>query len=190
MKKYIVTPILILITAIQVKAQKRVEQVFTSVPVTNGKVVFRQFIYTGSESTPEQKYALLYQWAKDNYTGNPHLISLRFNNENLNITVSSKTELNLSGNNGRKNKKMLMSYRLDASITNAGCIFVVRDINYEQIDTEGNSSSKRIFTAEEMITDAAIASSSGEQKELKLNLQKQTLTFVNELYNNLSSIFN
>mgnify|MGYP001259221321 FL=1 len=190
MKKYIVTAILILITGIQLKAQKRIEQVFTSVPVTNGKVVFRQFIYTGSDLSAEQKYALLCQWSKDNYSGNPHLISMRFNNENLSITVSSKVEFNLSGNNGGKNKKMLMSYRFDASITNAGCIFVVRDINYEQIDAEGNSALKKIFTAEEMITDTAIASSSGEQKELKLNLQKQTLTFVNDLYNNLSSIFN
>ncbi len=189
MKKYIVTAILILIIGFQLKAQKRTEQVFTSVPVTNGKVVFRQFIYTGSELSLKQKYDLLCQWAKNNYTKDPYLISLRFNNDNLSITVSSKVEFTLPGDKEEKNKKMLMSYRFDASVTNAGCMFVVRDIYYEQSNTKGNSSSIETYSAEEIITESAIDSSTGEKKELKLALQKQTLTFLNELYNNLSSIF-
>ena len=189
MKKYIVTTILILIIGFQLKAQNRTEQVFTSVPVTNGKVVFRQFIYTGSELSLKQKYDLLCQWAKNNYTKDPYLISLRFNNENLSITVSSKVEFILPENKGEKNTKMLMSYRFDASVTNAGCMFVVRDIYYEQSNTKGNSSSIETYSAEEIITESAIDSSTGEKKELKLALQKQTLTFLNELYNNLSSIF-
>lgn len=189
MKKYIVTTILILIIGFQLKAQNRTEQVFTSVPVTNGKVVFRQFIYTGSELSLKQKYDLLCQWAKNNYTKDPYLISLRFNNENLSITVSSKVEFILPENKGEKNTKMLMSYRFDASVTNAGCMFVVRDIYYEQSNTKGNSSSIETYPAEEMITDSVIASSTGKQKELKSALQQQTLTFLNELYNNLSGIF-
>jgi len=189
MKKYIVTTILILIIGFQLKAQNRTEQVFTSVPVTNGKVVFRQFIYTGSELSLKQKYDLLCQWAKNNYTKDPYLISLRFNNENLSITVSSKVEFILPENKGGKNTKMLMSYRFDASVTNAGCMFVVRDIYYEQADAKDSSSPIVAYPAEEMITNSAISSSTGEQKELRTALQQQTLTFLNALYNNLSGIF-
>ena len=190
MKKYIATAMLILITGFQLKAQKRTEQVFTSIPVVNGKVVFRQFIYTGTELSPEQKYDLLCQWAKNRYTKDPYLISLRYNNENLSITVSSIVECMVPGNKGSKNGKMLMSYRFDASITGAGCMFVVRDIYYEQADAKDSSLPIVAYPAEEMITNSAISSSTGEQKELRTALQKQTLTFLNTLYNNLNKVFN
>ncbi|MFY9597365.1 MAG: hypothetical protein WAP53_03120, partial [Dysgonamonadaceae bacterium] len=119
-----------------------------------------------------------------------YLISLRYNNENLSITVSSKVELMVPGNKGSKNGKMLMSYRFDASITGAGCMFVVRDIYYEQADAKDSSLPIVAYPAEEMITNSAISSSTGEQKELRTALQKQTLTFLNELYNNLNKVFN
>ena len=53
------------------------ENVFSSVPEVNGKVVFQQFIHTEG-LIEEQSYALLYKWGKDNYAGNPLLSGIRF----------------------------------------------------------------------------------------------------------------
>ncbi len=167
-------------------AQNQIENVFSSVPEVNGKVVFQQFIHTHQGLSEDQSYSLLYKWGKDNYAGNPLLSGIRFNEKDKSITVSSKVELLLpEGSDGVRQKKM-MNYRFDASITNAGCVLIIRDVTYQDTD-KSKSLFPKLASAEDMITDSAINSNSGDI-EFKSNLRKGTLYFLNELYNDLKGV--
>lgn len=165
-------------------AQTQIENVFTSVPEVNGKVVFQQFIHTAQGLNEDQSYAILYKWGKDNYASNPLLSGIRFNDKDYNLTVSSKVELLLPQNSQGEREKMIMNYRFDAEITNAGCVLKIRDVTYQNVREKGKSFFPKSSSAEEMITDGSINSDSGE-KEFKENLRKGTLYFFNELYNDL-----
>lgn len=169
-------------------AQVQNENVFASVPEVNGKVVFQQFIHTPQGLNEDQSYAILYKWGKDNYANNPLLSGIRFNEKDRSLTVSSKVELLLPENSQGEREKMLMNYRFDTDITNAGCVLKVRDITYQTVREKGKSFFPKSSSAEDMITDSAINSVSSE-KELKENLRKGTLFFLNELYNDLKKEF-
>ena len=93
-------------------------------------------------------------------------------------------ELLLPENSQGVREKMMMNYRFDANITNAGCILKVRDITYQNVREKGKSFFPKSSSAEELITDNAINSVS-DNKEFKENLRKGTLYFLNELYNDL-----
>ena len=164
-------------------AQTQKENVFSSVPEVNGKVVFQQFIHTQGLNE-DQSYALLYKWGKDNYAGNPLLSGIRFNEKERSVTVSSKVELLLPENKDGVREKMMMNYRFDANITNAGCVLIVRDVTYQNVKEKGKSFFPKLQSAEDMITDSSVNSNSADQ-ELKTNLRKSTLYFLNELYNDL-----
>ena len=186
MKKKVYT----LLAAIFLLSQVSGQSVFTSVPVVNGKVVFQQFIHIEQDLSADQRYSILYKWGKDNYTGNPLLAGIRFDENNKSITVSSKVELLLPQNNAGVREKLIMNYRFDASITNAGCMLIVRDITYQNPLVKGSSLFPKTFSAEETITSEAISSSaSAADKEFKMNVQKGSLYFLNELYNDLNAIF-
>lgn len=164
-------------------AQTQKENVFSSVPEVNGKVVFQQFIHSQGLNE-DQSYSLLYKWGKDNYAGNPLLSGIRFDENERSVTVSSKVELLLPENSEGVREKMMMNYRFDANITNAGCVLVVRDVTFQSVKEKGKSFFPKTFAAEEMITNSAV-NSSGADQELKTNLRKSTLYFLNELYNEL-----
>lgn len=185
MRKYTLISLFLLSMLFQTKAQP----VFTSVPVVNGKVVFQQFIHLDQNLSADQQYALLYKWGKDNFAGNPLLSGIRFDDKAKNITVSSKVELLLPKNDAGVREKILMNYRFDANITGAGCMLVIRDITYQNVNQKGSAFFPKSYTAEEMITDSAIAASSGTDKEFKANNQKSTLYYLNELYSDLNKVF-
>ncbi len=185
MKKIIFTALILASVLIQVKAQS----VFTTVPVVNGKVVFQQFIHIDQELTNDQRYALLYKWGKDNYAGNPLLSGIRFDDKARSITVGSKIELLLPQNSNGVREKVIMNYRFDATITNAGCMLVVRDVTYQNSQSPNSSFFPKTFTAEETITTNAISAASGLDKEFRTNTQKSTLFYLNELYDDLSKVF-
>lgn len=185
MKKIIFTALILASVLIQVKAQSA----FTSVPVVNGKVVFQQFIHIDQELTTDQRYSLLYKWGKDNYAGNPLLSGIRFDDKARSITVGSKVELLLPQNSNGVREKVIMNYRFDATITNAGCMLIIRDINYQNSQSGGAAFFPKTFTAEETITTTAISNVSGADKEFRTNTQKSTLFYLNELYTDLSKVF-
>lgn len=165
------------------------QSVFSDVTVVNGKVVFQQFVHIDQGLSIDQRYSLLYKWGKDNYTGNPLLSGIRFDDKNKSITVSSKIELLLPQNSNGVREKVVMNYRFDASVTNAGLSLVVRDINYQNSQSKGSSIFPKTFTAEDTITPSAISSSPQSEKEFRVNTQRSTLYFLNELYSDLSQIF-
>ena len=186
MKRILLIVGLVFAVIIGANAQTQDENVFSTVPEVNGKVVFQQFIHTHQGLSEDQIYSLLYKWGKDNYAGNPLLSGIRFNEKDKSITVSSKVELLLPENSDGERLKKMMNYRFDASITNAGCVLIIRDVTYQDGD-KNKSFFPKLSSAEEMITDNAINSNSND-KELKENLRKGTLYFLNELYNDLKNV--
>ena len=186
MKRVLLIIGLVFTVLLGANAQTQDENVFSSVPEVNGKVVFQQFIHTHQGLSEDQIYSLLYKWGKDNYAGNPLLSGIRFNEKEKSITVSSKVELLLPENKDGERLKKMMNYRFDASITNAGCVLIIRDITYQD-NEKSKSFFPKLSSAEDMITDSAINSSSSD-KELKTNLRKGTLFFLNELYNDLKNV--
>ena len=186
MKRILLIVGLVLTVIIAGSAQNQDENVFSTVPEVNGKVVFQQFIHTHQGLSEDQIYSLLYKWGKDNYAGNPLLSGIRFNEKDKSITVSSKVELLLPENSDGERLKKMMNYRFDASITNAGCVLIIRDVTYQDGD-KNKSFFPKLSSAEEMITVNAINSNSND-KELKENLRKGTLYFLNELYNDLKNV--
>ena len=189
MKKYIFILGLLVFSILGVNAQIRTESAFTSVTVVNGKVTFEQFIRTGQTLSADQKYDLLYKWGKNNYTGDPLLSGIRFNDRDRSITVSSKVNLLLPVNEKGIQEKMFMHYRFDVSVTNAGCMLVIRDITYQSAQESEKTFFPKIYAAEEMITDAAISSASDADREFKKNTQRATLSFFDDLYNDLKNVF-
>ncbi len=186
MKKYLFIIALVFSFVISGNAQSQIENVFSSVPEVNGKVVFQQFIHSSQGLSEDQSYSLLYKWGKDNYAGNPLLSGIRFNEKDKSITVSSKVELLLPEDNDGVRLKKMMNYRFDATVTNAGCVLIIRDVTYQDVD-KGKSLFPKLASAEDMITDSAINSNSSD-KEYKTNLRKGTLYFLNELYNDLKVV--
>ena len=186
---YMRTKVLILLSLITFGLQAQSQQVFTTVPVVNNKVVFQQFIHVDDAFNTDQRYSLLYKWGKDNYTGNPLLAGIRFDDKKHSVTVSSKVELLLPENSEGVREKVIMSYRFDVSVAQGGCALVVRDISYHNPLVKGSSLFAKSFSAESTITNDAISSAEGRDREYKLNLQKGTLYFLNELHEDISSLF-
>ncbi len=185
MRKILITMTLLLTILLQANSQS----IFTTVPVVNGKVVFQQFVHIDKSLSVDQRYSLLYKWGKDNYTGNPLLAGIRFDDKSKSITVSSKVELLLPQNSDGVREKVIMNYRFDASISGAGLTLVVRDINYQNAQSKSSSLFPKTFTAEDTISPNAITSASASEKEFRVNTQKSTLYFLNELYDDLSNVF-
>ncbi|NLZ94371.1 MAG: DUF4468 domain-containing protein [Bacteroidales bacterium] len=186
MKRILLIVGLVFSVVIAGNTQTQIENVFSTVPEVNGKVVFQQFIHTDQGLNEDQIYSLLYKWGKDNYAGNPLLSGIRFNEKEKSITVSSKVELLLPENSDGVRLKQMMNYRFDASITNAGCVLIIRDMTYQEA-TKSKGFFPKMSSAEGMITDSAISSNSND-KEYKENLRKGTLYFLNELYNDLKKV--
>ncbi|WP_298646131.1 hypothetical protein [uncultured Proteiniphilum sp.] len=180
MKKYILVVSMLIIGLSRMAGQ--VDAGFTTVPVVNGKVVFEQFILTDQELSANQKYAVLQKWVKNKYAGSPLVSGIRFDDKNQSATVSAKTEL------AGVPEKTVMNYRFDLSVANAGCILVVRDITYQGAPKQGASSFPKVITAEQTITDQAV-SALGEEGQMRSSTRKATLSFLNDLYKEVSGLF-
>ncbi|MDD4010037.1 MAG: hypothetical protein PHQ67_09550, partial [Fermentimonas sp.] len=101
---------------------------------------------------------------------------------------SSTAEFLLPANSDGVREKMIMNYRFDATITNAGCMLVVRDITYQNAQKDGSSFFPKVYTAEQTITNQAV-NTAGEESELRNNIRKGTLVFLNGLYSEITGAF-
>lgn len=183
------TKVFIILSLLMFTLQAKNQQAFNRVPIVNNKVVFQQFIHVDDVFNADQRYSLLYKWGKDNYSGNPLLAGIRFDDTKHSVTVSSKVELLLPENNAGVREKVIMSYRFDLSVTQGGCTLVVRDISFHNPLIKGASLFTKSFSAESTITNEAIAAAEGLDREFKLNVQKGTLYFLNELHKDISALF-
>lgn len=160
----------------------QIDAVFTTVPETNGKVVFEQFVLTEQGLSGNRKYEILQKWLKDTYSGSPTVTGMRFDDKGQSATVSVKTEL------PGMQEKTVMNYRFDLSVASTGCVLVVRDINYQITPKQGASSAPKVLAAEQAITDQAV-NADGDEGKGRSELRKATLGLVNDLYKNVSGLF-
>lgn len=189
MKKSIILLSALFILTFNALGQNMEDDVFTTVTTISGKVVFQQFIHANQNLSEDQKYAVLYKWGKDNYSSNPLLSGIRFDDKARSITVSSRVELLLAPDSKGNREKMTMNYRFDANVSTAGIMLTIRDITYLHENFQsGNSVFPKAYSAEEMITDSAINSDTN-LRELRANTQKGTLIYLNKLYNELVKVF-
>ena len=163
----------------------QVDAAFTNVPVVNGKVVFQQFVPNSEGATADQQYARLQQWGRSKSQGNPLLSGIRFDDKGRTMTISSGQELPISaGGNAAGN--ITMRFRVDASVTNAGFMLTVR-YHHQSEQSGSNSIFPKTYAAEQMITDQAV-NAMGEERDLRNNTRRATLAFLNNLYEELSSL--
>lgn len=188
MRKNILVASIMLMLSLCLSAQQSSNSIFANVSVMNGRVVFQQFIPADNSLSADQKYSLLTKWAKDNYSGNRMVSGIRFNEKERNVTVSAKTELFLPTSIKEEDRKLMMNYRFDVSVTNGGLMLTMRDITFQKVALTNNQSISKIYSAEEMITDASIAASD-EEKEFRISTRNETLAFVNSLYDSLFQFF-
>ena len=188
MRKNILVASIMLMLSLCLSAQQSSNSIFANVSVMNGRVVFQQFIPADNSLSADQKYSLLTKWAKDNYSGNRMVSGIRFNEKERNVTVSAKTELFLPTSIKEEDRKLMMNYRFDVSVTNGGLMLTIRDITFQKVALTNNQSISKIYSAEETITDASIAASD-EEKEFRISTRNETLAFVNSLYDSLFQFF-
>lgn len=188
MRKNILVASIMLMLSLCLSAQQSSNSIFANVSVMNGRVVFQQFIPADNSLSADQKYSLLTKWAKDNYSGNRMVSGIRFNEKERSVTVSAKTELFLPTSIKEEDRKLMMNYRFDVSVTNGGLMLTIRDITFQKVALTNNQSISKIYSAEETITDASIAASD-EEKEFRISTRKETLAFVNSLYDSLFQFF-
>ncbi|MDI3505913.1 MAG: hypothetical protein PWQ81_1135 [Bacteroidota bacterium] len=188
MRKNILVASIMLMLSFYLSAQQSSNSIFANVSVMNGRVVFQQFIPADNSLSADQKYSLLTKWAKDNYSGNRMVSGIRFNEKERSVTVSAKTELVLPTSIKEEDRKLMMNYRFDVSVTNGGLMLTIRDITFQKVALTNNQSTSKIYSAEETITDASIAVSD-EEKEFRISTRKETLAFVNSLYDSLFQFF-
>jgi hypothetical protein len=188
MRKNILIVSIMLLLSFYLSAQQSSNSIFANVPVMSGRVVFQQFIPADNSLSADQKYSLLTKWAKDNYSGNRMVSGIRFNEKERNVTVSAKTELVLPTSIKEEDRKLMMNYRFDVSVTNGGLMLTIRDITFQKVALTNNQSTSKIYSAEETITDASIAASD-EEKEFRISTRNETLAFVNSLYDSLFQFF-
>ena len=188
MRKNILVASIMLMLSFYLSAQQSSNSIFANVSVMNGRVVFQQFIPADNSLSADQKYSLLTKWAKDNYSGNRMVSGIRFNEKERSVTVSAKTELFLPTSIKEEDRKLMMNYRFDVSVTNGGLMLTIRDITFQKVALTNNQSTSKIYSAEETITDASIAVSD-EEKEFRISTRNETLAFVNSLYDSLFQFF-
>lgn len=182
MRKLLITFSLFLLVLLAARGQSN--NAFTTVTVVNGKVVFEQFIPiipSEKSMSTDQRYIQLQNWAKKTFAGNPLLGGIRYDEKARTVTVSNRSEI------GRP-EKMVMSYRFDVSVNNAGCMLVIRDISYQSAKGNDASFFPKVYTAEQTITDQSINSAGGEA-EWRKELRSETLKVFNKLAADFGAVF-
>lgn len=157
---------------------------FTEVYEVDGKVVFIKEIQSKSNLSTESVYAILKNWAKDNYGKDPFISSVRYDGENHEIIAKSRIELLLPANSKGEREKIVMRYRVNSFIFQEKCILEITELVYLYDNPKKAKILPRVSRAEDLITDSAIAINDNVS-ELRANTRKSTLYFLNELADGL-----
>ncbi|MBP1618322.1 MAG: putative rane protein [Bacteroidetes bacterium] len=149
----------------------------SSILVKQGKVVLEKELDLIIDS--KSAYQILRLWAKDNYGRDPFISSVRYDNQGKFITAKSRIELLLPPDSKNIREKIVMRYRIDASIANGKCVVTFREIAYLYENPQKPHFLPKISKAEELITDQAL-SLKDSQSELRSNVRKSTLYFISQ----------
>lgn len=155
---------------------------FSYVRTFEGKVIFLKEIplkYINQTNA----YLQLKEWCKINYASDPLISNIRYDNANKEIVIKSKIELLLPPNSKNVRDKATMTYHFNAFILDDKCILEIKDISYVL------PNERKGVKAEYLITDRAL-SIKDEKQEIKSNIKKGTLYFLNELADNIQKAVN
>lgn len=156
---------------------------FTDVTSVDGKVVFIKEISL-AERTPVT-YEKLKEWARDNFGKDPFISSVRYDAKNNEVIAKSRIELLLPPDSKNAREKVVMRYRLNAFLFGSKCVMEVKSISY-MVDS-AKKTGQAVLKAEDVIVDSVIKADD-PNFELKKNIQKSTLYFLNELAKGLEVI--
>lgn len=152
---------------------------FTYAPLfENQVVIMKEIPLVNTDSV--KNFHIVKEWGKERYASAPLLSNIRYDNTNLEIIIKSKIELLLPENRNNVREKAVMTYHLNVFILNGKCVFEVKGISYKV------NNIKNSLKAEDTITQSAIAAE-GPQQELRINIQKGTFYFLNELADSLEA---
>lgn len=155
---------------------------FTYAPLFNNQVVLvRETPLNYSDI--DKSFQKIKEWGKERYASAPLISNIRYDNVNKEIVVKSKIELLLPENSDNIREKVVMKYHLNVFILNNKCVFEVKGITYKLHNI------RKSVNAEDIITPSALKIE-GPQQELRVNIEKSTLYFFNELADSLVSTLN
>lgn len=155
---------------------------FSYVPTFEGKVIFLKEIPL-KYSNQNNSYLHLKEWCKMNYASDPLISNIRYDNTNKEIVIRSKIELLLPPNAKNVREKVMMTYHFNTFIFDSKCILEIKDISYVL------PHEKKAVKAESLITDRTLAISD-DKHEIRANVKKSTLYFLNELADNIEIAVN
>ncbi|MBD8348625.1 DUF4468 domain-containing protein [Dysgonomonas sp. HGC4] len=155
---------------------------FTYAPLFNNQVVLVREIPLNNNDI-EKSFHRVKEWGKERYASSPLISNIRYDNTNKEIIIKSRIELLLPENNDKIREKVVMTYHLNTFIFNDKCVFEVKGITYKLHNV------KKSVKAEDIITPSALETA-GPQQELRVNIQRSTLFFLNELADSLADALN
>lgn len=159
-------------------------ELFSDVVTFEGKVVFLKE-FKLKETDPDKSFPQLKEWARENFSRDPFVSSVRYDAKNKEIIAKSRIELLLPPNSKGVKETIVMRYRVNAFIFQDKCVLEVKDISY-MYNSNADKNAQKIFKAEEMITNLALKES-GPLSELKANTRKGTIYYLNELTQGLKT---
>jgi hypothetical protein len=174
--KYIYT-LLVVIPFTIFYAQGALADQPATISVKQGKVVSEKEL--DLDINNNSAYEILRMWARDNYGKDPFISSVRYDNQGQFITAKSRIELLLPPDSKNVREKVVMRYRIDASIVNGKCIITFKEIAYLYENPLKPDLLPKISKAEELITDQAL-SLKDNRSELRSNIRKSTLYFITQ----------
>lgn len=155
---------------------------FTYAPLFNNQVVLVREIALNNNDI-EKSFHRVKEWGKERYASSPLISNIRYDNTNKEIIIKSRIELLLPENNDKIREKVVMTYHLNTFIFNDKCVFEVKGITYKLHNV------RKSVKAEDIIIPSALAAT-GPQQELRVNIQRSTLFFFNELADSLVNALN
>lgn len=161
-------------------------QKFDDVRLVNNKIVFVKEISL-PDNYKTSAYLILKDWGKSKFGTNPFVSSIKYVEKQKRIEAKSKIELILPENKDNVREKVLMYYRLNAYVDANNCIVEISDIKYALANAKELELAKKI-SAENFISNEALKIND-ELHELRLNTQKSTIFFINELTYSLEQQF-
>lgn len=161
---------------------------FKYIPTYQGQAVLIKEIPLEDISIAAQNYTKLKSWIKKTYTTDLINSGIIYYENEQSVAVKSKVELLFPLLNAENmSEKATMKYNLDAFISSGKCVLIISDITYKIRNSIPKI--KKKVKAENFVTNDALNKQDEFQKE-KIEAQKGTLYFFNNLSNDLEAALN
>lgn len=141
------------VIAVTLNAQVDSKYLKGAVPEIDGKVVFSETITVDGTISDEKIFELMNTWAQNNYASSTDSKQRILLSNATDKTIACRGEKDLIFKSSALSlDKTTMSYQFILQIESGKCIATIKNIKYDYYD---KGSSKKLYTAEEMISDNA-----------------------------------